>query len=326
MSDYVRMRRLQADRWKQRTTTLPQSAKAPAAYVDKDGRLSAAAYPFCLPPQFAVLNLLPEVREKALQLFADLAIPWHAGVGSGPSNHLLSSQVQCVNALTLMVDDPDRIVRVFGAILDIGAVDQIEPDRFLTFEFIGPTDFFDEAPGGVRVRGAFCTSVDAAFRYVTPTGRRELALVEWKYTERYGPRCDQRRDAERARRYLGPLLAPDSPVDGSLLPFERFLDEPFYQLTRQQLLAHELEKAHFLGADRVRVVHVLDGDNVDYQSSVHHPEHEDLGTTVKGVWGRLLRQPERFVSIDSSVFCDPAVTSSEYAARYCPGRHTVPLL
>jgi len=53
---------------------------------------------------------------------------WHAGVGSGPSNHLLSSQVQCTNALGQMVTDPERIARAFG--LGVGEVLQIEPGRF----------------------------------------------------------------------------------------------------------------------------------------------------------------------------------------------------
>jgi hypothetical protein len=316
MTQYVDFRRLQAGQWKQQTAILPDGAKAPAGYVDKDGRVGAIPYEFCLPLEFAELNLLPEVRTRALGLFGELRIPWHAGVDGGPSNHLLSSQVQCVNALTQMVDDPARIVEAFGGHLDIGRVEQIEPGRFLTFEFIGPTDFFVEARAGVRTRGAYCTSVDAAFLYQNRTGGRELALVEWKYTESYARRVDQQRDVERARRYQAALMAKDSPVDGSLLPFERFCDEPFYQLMRQQLLAHELEKVHALGADRVRVVHVSDASNVDYQASVHHPEHLALGGTVDDVWARLLRGRDGFVHVYSDLFWDPAITSQEYANRY----------
>ena len=44
-----------------------------------------------------------------------------------------------------------------------------------------------------------------------------------------------------------------------------------------------------------------------------------LGSTVKQVWHRLLRQPDRFVSLDSKLFADPAVTSAEYVARYGTG-------
>ena len=89
-----------------------------------------------------------------MKLFAELGIPWHASVDDGPSNHLLSSQVQCVTALARMTTDHERIRRAFGDLLSIGDVLEIEPGRYLTFEDLGPTDYFDEAPGRRRVRGA----------------------------------------------------------------------------------------------------------------------------------------------------------------------------
>src|SRR4051812_42820320 len=100
---YSQRQRLLAAAWKKHTGTLPNEARTPAAYVSKDGTADGPAHDFCLPAQFAELNLLPEVRLDALHLFGRLGIPWHAGVGGGPSNHLLSSQVQCVNALGQMV-------------------------------------------------------------------------------------------------------------------------------------------------------------------------------------------------------------------------------
>jgi hypothetical protein len=62
---------------------------------------------------------------------------------------------------------------------------EIEPGRFLTFEYIGPKDYLHEAKNGVRIRGAHCTSVDAAFLHRGTDGVVELVLVEWKYTESY---------------------------------------------------------------------------------------------------------------------------------------------
>lgn len=54
----------------------------------------------------------------------------------------------------------------------------VEDGRFMTFEYIGPTDYFNEGNGSARTRGSMCTSVDAAFRYRTREGLTELALVE----------------------------------------------------------------------------------------------------------------------------------------------------
>ena len=313
---YITDQRFLAAAWKTRTTELPDGAKASAAYV-RDGRTGSAEVDFCLPASYAAHNLLPDVRERAIELFKELGIPWHAGVDGGPGTHLLSSQVQCVNALTLMVDDPSRITRGFAGVVDVGEVLQVEPGRYLTFEYIGPTDFFGEAPGGGRVRGARCTSVDAAFLHRAPDGLTELVLVEWKYTESYRLRSPEPvKDEVRRRRYAAAVDDPDGPVDASLLPFDLLLDEPFYQLVRQQLLAHALERAGV--ADRVRVVHVLPPENEAYQQSLARPEHRALGATVSEVWQRLLRRPDRFTSMDPAAFLAPDVTSEEYVLRYAP--------
>ncbi len=316
---YMAAERIRAAAWKQGTAALRAEAKLPALFVDKEGMARGRAYDFCLPAEHAALSLLPEVRDRAIALFAELGIPWHAGIGDGPGNHLLSSQVQCVNALGQMVADPTRIVGAFGPLLETREVLQIEPDRWLTFEYIGDEDHLHEAVGGHRTRGARCTSVDAAFLHCTLDGVVELVLVEWKYTESYVLRkADPSKDAERLRRYGALLAAPDGPIRADLLPFEELVNEPLYQLVRQQLLAYELEKARAHGADRVRVVHVLPAANEAYQASLHGAGAQSLGSTVKEVWQRLLRHPDRFMSVDSSLFLDPAITSDEYAARYGP--------
>lgn len=314
---YSARERQRAIRWKMSSPLVPLEARVPAPYVDKDGRSGGAKYDFCLPSEHASISLLPEVRESALTLFEELGIPWHASVAGGPSNHLLSSQVQCVNALGQMVSDPARIVRAFGELLGTVEVMQVEPGRFLTFEYIGERDYFGESPGAPRTRGARCTSVDAAFLHRTAGGVVELVLIEWKYTESYRPRkAEPENDQVRRSRYGSALMADDGPVRSDLLPIDELLDEPLYQLMRQQLLAHELEKDRTLGAERVRVVHVLPAGNTAYQQSIHRTSQRALGVTVGEVWHQLLRRPDRFVSVDSALFLDPSITSKEYVARY----------
>ncbi len=314
---YTTTERARAAAWKRVTRTLPDEARAQAPYVGKDGVPGTVAYDFCLPPSFAELSLLPEVRATALALFKELGIPWHASVDGGPGNHLLSSQVQCVNALGQMITDPARIVAAFGEMVDIAEVLEIEPGRFLTFEYIGDADFFGGAPHGQRTRGSMCTSVDAAFLYRTSLGGIELALVEWKYTENYSRRRPSPvKDATRRRRYGSELDDPEGPVRNGLLSFNDLLDEPFYQLMRQQLLAHQLETTRAHGAERVRVIHVAPKANTAYQASVHRRTQLALGTTVDDIWHELLRRPDRFISIDSSRFLDEKITSLEYSRRY----------
>ena len=323
--DYISRQRTAAAAWKARTSTLASDARRPAAWLDHRGR-PRGRYDFCLPAEHAAHNLLPETRDGALALFRELDIPWHCGIGDGPGNHLLSSQVQCVNALYPMVHDPARIVAAFGNHLDVAEVLPLEEGRYLTFEYIGPADFFGEGNGATRRRGTRCTSLDAAFRYRTTSGSTELALVEWKYTESYLEvrEPDPNRDRTRATRYRADYEDPAGPLRAELLPFAVMLHEPFYQLMRQQLLAHRLERAGAEDASVVRVLHVLPPDNTGYQASLARAEHRALGGTVDAVWQRLLRRPDRFTHVDPAVFLDPAITSTEYAARYGIASPTAP--
>lgn len=303
-----------AARWRRTTPDLPEAARLSAPYV-RAGHEQGLARDFCLPLAYAACNLLPGVRESALRLFAELGIPWHEGIHGGPGNHLLSSQVQCVNALARMVGDPAAVAAAFGGVLDIAEVGEVEPGRFLTFEFIGPTDYFGEGRGGPRVRGAHCTSVDAAFCYRTAHGVEELALVEWKYTEEYdrGRRVEPGKDAVRLARYGQDFQ--HGPLRADLIDFADMLDEPFYQLMRQQLLAARLQADLDVSAAVVRVVHVHPAGNVAYQQSLK-PAHRAVGASVAEVWGRLLRQPDRYVPLAPEVFLQADVTSSAYVARY----------
>ena len=314
---FAERERARAAAWKQATTTLPESARLPAPYM-RNGTAPMGQYSYCLPVAHADHNLLPDVREVALELFRELDIRWHASVRGGPSNHLLDSQVQCVNALGRMVTEPARIDLAFRDVVDIAEVLEVEPGRFLTFELVSPTDHLHEGKGEPLRRGSKCTSIDAAFRYRTSTGATELALVEWKYTESYlgaergGPRATRTRTA----RYRDLYQAPDGPLHSELVPFEDMLLEPFYQLMRQQLLARELEKDPDFPAEVVRVLHVLSRDNQAYQESLPCQTHRALGASVDQIWARLLRATDRYVRVDPEVFLDPEITSEEYSRRY----------
>ncbi|MFW5469507.1 PGN_0703 family putative restriction endonuclease [Knoellia sp. CPCC 206435] len=303
--------------WKRRTPALPHEAREPGVYVAGE-RPPTRPLDICVPPKHAPLNLLPNVRSEALALFRELDIPWHDGVDEGPSNHLRDSQVQCVNALHPMVRDAHRIQAAFGHLLDIADVLPIEADRYLTFEYIGHTDYFGEGRGKARRRGTMCTSVDAAFTYRTSRDVVELALVEWKYTETYptARRESSRSDAARRRAYEPDVTDENGPLNGSWVPFDVLLNEPFYQLVRQQLLAHRLEQDPHVAADVVRVVHVLSPDNTAYQACLHDFARLELGASVDEVWTRLLRRPDRFLHLDPAVFLNPSITSVDYVDRY----------
>jgi hypothetical protein len=240
-------------------------------------------------------------------------------LAGGPSNHLLDSQVQCVNALWPMTHDPRLVKRAFGDALPIAEVLPVEDDLFLTFEFIGTADVLGEAPRVARSRGSMSTSADAAFRYRTPDGGIELALVEWKYTEDYREReLSPDRRGVREQRYAGLWADPQSPLRHGVIPYEDLFVEPFYQLMRQQLMAWRLTESAELGAARVRVVHVAPGDNDGFAASLNRDSHRAAGDDVLTVWRSMLKDPTTFVSIDAGRFADRefGLTTDDYCERY----------
>jgi hypothetical protein len=303
--------------WKQATPLLPDAAREPAPYFD-DEQQPGRPSKLCVPVEFAECNLLPDAREIALDSFRRDDIRWHAQTPAGPSNHLLDSQVQCVNALAPLANKPDAIRHAFGTSLDIQEVVPFEPGNpdFLVFEWIGLIDYLDEGHGKKRTRGSRTTSVDAAFRFQTPSGSIEIALCEWKYTERYkgdplgGPSLDT-----RLNRYRPWWDDPESPVRTDVIPYEDLFVEPFYQLFRQQLLAHEMERAHELEADCVRVVYAAPSANGELWNSLTRASHRSAGTNLRAAWMAMLRHQDRFVVIDTASAVSLLV-SNDFQHRY----------
>jgi hypothetical protein len=300
--------------WKSVTPVLTEAARADGQYRG-GGPMRAV----CLPAALAVENLLPEARANALEIYGAIDARWHHGVGTGPSNHLLSSQMQCANALAPMADRAELVVAAFGDVLPIHDVLDIEAGRYVTFEYIGGNVINEAAEDVVRTRGANFTSADAAIRYRTPSGEIEIALIEWKYTEdyRFAP-YEAAKQATRDSRYRSLWDADHCPVRRDLIPYEDLFVEPFYQLFRQQLLAAGMQRTCELGASRVRVVHIAPAMNDGYRDSLSRDSHRAAGATVTEAWLAMVRDEGSFIPLDSTRFTDPAreLTSAAYRARY----------
>jgi hypothetical protein len=67
---------------------------------------------------------------------------------------------------------------------------------------------------------------------------------------------------------------------------------------RQQLLAHEMEKAHELDADMVSVLHIAPAHNNDF-CRVTSPQLVHLGETATSIWRRLVKPEGRFISVST---------------------------
>jgi hypothetical protein len=259
---------------------------------------------FCLPIEYAEQNLVPEIRGSATAHFAEHRIKWHDGQNGKPSNHLCDSQVCCVNFLFPFADKPTALAEVLRPIFpEVQKMLPVESGQYVSFEWIGQRNYLGEkiSRNGQRTRGANCTSADSIVVFDRKDNKRQVVLIEWKYTESYGGTFLKISDSgtDRTAIYRHLFEAEDCPIRKDILPdFDALFYEPFYQFMRQQLLAHEMEKAHELGADIVSVLHIAPAQNTEF-CRVTSPQLVNLGETATGVWGKLVKPADRFISVST---------------------------
>ncbi|MHC1740163.1 MAG: hypothetical protein AB9897_03515 [Anaerolineaceae bacterium] len=269
-----------------------------------DGLYKGNPYSFCLPVELAEQNLAPEIQGTAPAFFFDHGIKWHDGQNGKPSNHLCDSQVCCVNFLFPFADKPTALARVFRSVFpEIERMLPIESGQFVSFEWIGQENYLKEkmAWNSRRTRGANFTSADAIVMFERTDKKKQIVLIEWKYTESYSGNCLKIAPSgtDRSQIYRHLYESSDCPINKERLPsFDSLFYEPFYQFMRQQFLAHEMEEAHELGADVVSVLHIAPAHNHDFRR-VTSPELLALGETATGVWTRLVSPSGRFISVNT---------------------------
>ena len=279
-----------------------------------DGLYNGKPRSFCLPLVHADENLVPSIRTTAPAYFSTHHIKWHDGHEGQPSNHLCSSQVCCVNFLFPFMEQPEALARLLRPIFPtINKMLPIEDDKFVTFEYIGETNYLGERipKSGKRSRGAHCTSADAAVMFENHEKQRQIVLIEWKYTESYGgtPLAIAKSGTDRTHIYQHLFDDETCPLNKSLIPtFSTLFFEPFYQFMRQQFLAHKMEQAQEQEAAVVSVLHIAPDHNTDFRK-VTSPELISLGTSATGVWQKLLKNPDRFFSVKTEdIFSQHALT------------------
>lgn len=270
--------------------------------AQNDGEYKNKPRSFCLPKEFACENLFQGIRQRALSFFRENEIKWHDGINGSPSNHLCDSQVCCVNFLFPFSDKPEALRKLLCPLFPtIKQVLPIEKDLFVTFEYVGQQNYLGERkrPNAKRTRGANFTSADSAVLFEHQDGRRQLVLVEWKYTESYSSTSLRlsKNGTDRTKIYSRLWKMEDCPLNKAVIPsFSSLFFEPFYQLMRQQLLAHEIERAHEFGVDICSFLHIAPGRNLEFQN-VTSPRLKSVGPTVNDVWAKIVRRPDRFRSV-----------------------------
>jgi hypothetical protein len=179
----------------------------------------------------------------------------------------------------------------------------VEDGKLVSFEWIGEHNYLGEkiSRNWKRTRGANFTSADAIVMFGRTDKKRQIVLIEWKYTESYGGTNLKfaKSGTDRTSIYRHLLDHPDCPIQKDLLPnFDTLFFEPFYQFMRQQFLAHEMEKAHELGADVVSLLHIAPAHNLDFKK-VTSPALKHLGNSPTEIWANLVKEEDWFRSVST---------------------------
>jgi len=270
----------------------------------KDGIYKGKPRPFCLPLDCAEENLFPEIRQTAPIYFSSYEIKWHDGLNGKPSSHLCDSQVCCLNFLFPFAQKPILLANLLRPIFsNLKEMLPIENNQYVAFEWIGLKNYLGEKVpiGGKRTRGANYTSADAAVKFKRNDGKKQMVLIEWKYTESYGKvnLKYSKSGTDRTKIYRQFYLQDDCILDKKiLLSFDSLFYEPFYQFMRQQFLAQEMERVENPEADIVTILHIAPEKNIDFQK-ITSPKLSKLGKTAIDVWKRLVLKKDRFISVSS---------------------------
>ena len=269
-----------------------------------DGVYKKLSYPFCLPRAYAQENLFHEIRQSAQEYFKQFSIKWHDGRNGAPSNHLCDSQVCCANFLLPFADKPKPLAELLSVLYpNLKQMLPIENGQYVAIEWIGQENYLGEkmSKNQKRTRGANFTSADAAVMFENEDGRKQIVLIEWKYTESYYSTDLKiaKSGTDRSLIYAHLYDSDDSLLDKKKLSsFDDLFYEPFYQFMRQQYLANEMEKARELGADTVSLLHIAPAHNLDFKR-VTSPLLKSMGHSATEVWGKIVKKPHRFMSIST---------------------------
>jgi hypothetical protein len=271
-------------------------------------------------PQMDILldgnnNLFKSIRKEVLDYFSKNKIPfWKVGGEVGalkPTGHVLSSQIACINHLFFMRQRQDIATMVLknldGAVKIALPLNNDMEHGFVSFEVIGRENYLNERH---HMRGANSTSIDAAMLAEMQDGTRKLFIIEWKYTEHYNGQSKFQDDdvPRRKETYLPSLQKEDCPIRMPKLIkdilVEGFFYEPFYQLMRQTLLAHEMDKAQDFGATEYQHIYVIPTANMELIRNT--PGKIVVGSTLENTWANLLKAKEKYKVVDPQDFLAPA--------------------
>lgn len=317
---------------------------------------------FCIEKGKEAFNLYPDIRYKVQKYFAEEGIAFW-GVQNIVPNHILSSQVSCLNHLFAVREDKEMVLEIAKAITkrkDIKEMKRIDCDKepqFIAFEAVSDADFLNE--GNSSKRGAFRTSIDAVM-LAALEGKSEaesstlLIAIEWKYTESYSrddksvesdsdkPMQPESKGIERLNRYCrlindseylkpfnGDSCENELGLSNDILPYRNsiYFQEPFYQLMRQTLWAEQMIKHN--STERIKAtefmhIHIIPSGNTALLGKGFNTD-KSKGTSMEDSWIQRLKDDKQniYKRVDPETIRDALVSKYPELYNYLKTRYYI---
>lgn len=262
-------------------------------------------------------NLYESIRNGAKNYFKQNDIAWWkygGNSGSEPTNHMLSSQIQCVNFLFELRCDKKSVLKlaqVFDPeINDILPVIGDKDLGYIAFEFVyDNANLLAEVNTNIR-RGEYCTSIDA-FIIAKRKDKKVLIPIEWKYTESYNDEnnkaLEHSKGKTRQSRYNHLIESSKQLKSYTDLANTLYYFEPFYELMRQTLLVEQMVLKN-VANDFLHII-VAPSENRDLLSNNYSFNNYDFET----IWRDSLYDQSKFNIIDSKQILQVIESIPEYS-------------
>lgn len=262
------------------------------------GVFNNRSWVFCIRNNESQKNVYEGISNDCLDYFQNENIVFWGS--EGIPNHILSSQVACLNHLFAIRQDRNVVVQLAKMLIgeDVVDVETMKCDKslsYISFEVTSSKDYLNEK---YVKRGANCTSVDAAMVAIMKDGTRILIPIEWKYTEGNEYNIDKSgtegSGKERLRRYshLIDCSSQLRSIPNGYLNTIYFV-EPFYQLMRQTLWAEQMiahKETELVKADDFVHVHVIPEEN----SQLLHRKYRYSEKGLEETWRSQLTDQRKY--------------------------------
>lgn len=242
-------------------------------------------------------NFFKQIKINVVKYFDINNIEWwnYIKKSGEPTNHMVSSQIQCLNFLFAFRQDKESTLKL--AQLFDPEIDNILPSigdkdsGYITFEFIYENAKLLGEKNKKAKRGAYCTSIDV-FIIAIRNGEKLLIPIEWKFTETYLVFENKAFGGEN-NKYSELIKNSVQLKTFNDLAHSCYYYEPFYELMRQTLLVEQMVKSG-VANDFLHIL-VVPSENKDLLDNNYTFTNNDLQTT----WCNCLSDQSKFKIIDS---------------------------